>query len=297
MNAVYKNHLDFYQRGPYAPFLVAHRSAGRSPIHMIHAAQPAGDFSDPAHPHILLGLMLGADAPLTRNHGAGRVRHKFRHGDLDLIPPNAATEIVAEGNHEFIGFILPFNAFRSAVQEQAPAFKGDFGVLHTMPFRDTFIERLCLRLWQESVSGNPYGSLFADGALLTLASVLLGLSEQQNLPQQRAAGILPKHFLVRLNEYIDAHSDAKLALTELAALAHMPVASFSQAFKATTGQSPYQYVLKRRIARACELLAISSLPLAEVAAACGFYDQAHLTRIFKKQLGTTPGVYRQEIQA
>ncbi|MEO1147849.1 MAG: hypothetical protein AAFY26_19890 [Cyanobacteria bacterium J06638_22] len=241
MNAVYKNHLDFYQRGPYAPFLVEHRSAGRSPIHMIHTSQPAGDFSDPAHPDIVLVMLLGSDASVTRDYGAGRLRHRCRHGDLDLVAPNTAAEVVAEGNHELIGFILPFNAVRSAVQEQTPAFKGDFGVLHTTPFRDTFIERLCLRLWQESVSGNPYGALFADGALLTLASAPLGLLEQRQ-PQRRAAGILPNDVLMRFDEYIDAHADAKLALTDLAALAQIPVAPFSQAFKATTGQSPYQCV-------------------------------------------------------
>lgn len=54
---------------------------------------------------------------------------------------------------------------------------------------------------------------------------------------------------------------------------------------------PHRYVVGRRLDRARGLL-LDGLPIAEVAAACGFHDQAHLTRHFRALLATTPGAYR-----
>jgi len=77
----------------------------------------------------------------------------------------------------------------------------------------------------------------------------------------------------------------------------LPSVLFLPQFQAGDRSKPLSVRARASLARACELLAISALPLTEVAAVCGFYDQAHLTRIFKKQLGTTPGAYRQEVKS
>ena len=85
-------------------------------------------------------------------------------------------------------------------------------------------------------------------------------------------------------------------MKELASLLGRPAARFLVDFKATTGQTPYQYVLSRRIARAQELLSAGEMPLAEVAYACGFASQSHMTDVFRQKLGVTPGRYRKEVR-
>jgi AraC family transcriptional regulator len=63
-------------------------------------------------------------------------------------------------------------------------------------------------------------------------------------------------------------------------------------FRTSFGLPPHQYVLARRLSRARELLRSTSLPLGEIALACGFASASHFTNRFKQVLGGTPGEYR-----
>jgi AraC-like DNA-binding protein len=63
-----------------------------------------------------------------------------------------------------------------------------------------------------------------------------------------------------------------------------------RAFSAAYGIAPHQYLTARRVDRARRLL-LDGLPVGEVAVAAGFYDQAHLTRHFRRLVGVTPGRY------
>ena len=67
---------------------------------------------------------------------------------------------------------------------------------------------------------------------------------------------------------------------------------FVRVFKATAGVSPYQYVLNLRIERAKALLGVEGASIADVALQCGFSHQEHLTRMFRRFTGVTPGRYR-----
>ena len=78
----------------------------------------------------------------------------------------------------------------------------------------------------------------------------------------------------------------------LAAQANMSPALFRKRFTATAGMSVHSYVLKERIERACELIDECNLPLATIAAQCGFSSQSHMTKIFRRELGATPAELR-----
>ncbi len=98
--------------------------------------------------------------------------------------------------------------------------------------------------------------------------------------------------LRRVVLYIEQHLDEDLPLTVLAAVADLSPSHFARRFKAATGQAPHRYVLARRVNGAKRLLLETDLPLAEVAAETGFSSQAHLTGIFGRAVGMTPGAYR-----
>lgn len=83
-----------------------------------------------------------------------------------------------------------------------------------------------------------------------------------------------------------------IGLAELAALCGLRTSQFAHAFKRSTGVAPYQWLLRRRIARAKDLLIRGETSLADVALASGFADQSHLTRSFARQVGVTPGAWR-----
>jgi len=71
--------------------------------------------------------------------------------------------------------------------------------------------------------------------------------------------------------------------------------SFVRAFAATTGKSPYQYVIAARVERAKRLIEQDQEGLAEIALRCGFSHQEHLTRAFRRLTGQTPGRYRRSV--
>jgi AraC family transcriptional regulator len=96
-----------------------------------------------------------------------------------------------------------------------------------------------------------------------------------------------------VTDYIYAHLDQDLSLSELAAIAQMSPHYFSQLFKRSIGITPHQYVIRVRVERAKELLTQGNLSIAEVAKTVGFVDQSHLHRHCKRLLGVTPKMLQQ----
>jgi AraC family transcriptional regulator len=96
----------------------------------------------------------------------------------------------------------------------------------------------------------------------------------------------------RVIEYIESNLAEPLRLNDLAALAGTSRFHFSRAFANTIGISPQVFVRQRRLQRAAGLLKTSALTMREVAALCGFADNAHLSRMFRTHLGISPSEAR-----
>ncbi|MBZ3907889.1 helix-turn-helix transcriptional regulator [Streptomyces griseiscabiei] len=95
----------------------------------------------------------------------------------------------------------------------------------------------------------------------------------------------------RLRELLDERVVEGLTLEEAAGAVHAHPAHLVRAFGAAFGIAPHQYLMSRRVERARRLLLEGMRP-GEAAAVAGFYDQAHLTRHFRRWVGVTPGRYR-----
>ena len=93
-------------------------------------------------------------------------------------------------------------------------------------------------------------------------------------------------------KFIEDHLSKAIRIEELADLARLSSSHFSRAFRATAGQSPYDYVLGRRMAFAKHLMAKTDASLSEIALDCGMSDQAHLCKVFRRTFGTTPNAWR-----
>jgi AraC-like DNA-binding protein len=63
-----------------------------------------------------------------------------------------------------------------------------------------------------------------------------------------------------------------------------------------TGKTPQRFVQERRIALAKSLIGSTAQTLAEIAAASGFADQAHMSRLFQREIGVAPSVWRAQIR-
>lgn len=98
--------------------------------------------------------------------------------------------------------------------------------------------------------------------------------------------------LSRVVDLVHARLTDPLRTADLAATAGCSVPVLERRVKRVFGLSPRQLVLRARIDRAADLLTTTDLPLADVAAACGFYDQPSFTRQFARLAGETPGQFR-----
>jgi transcriptional regulator GlxA family with amidase domain len=96
----------------------------------------------------------------------------------------------------------------------------------------------------------------------------------------------------RVVDYIECNLQSKLDPDKLAKLIAVSKGHLSRAFKQRVGLPPMAFIAARRVERAKAMLISTREPIADIAVACGFGDQPHLTRRFRRVVGVTPGRYR-----
>ena len=96
----------------------------------------------------------------------------------------------------------------------------------------------------------------------------------------------------RALEYIEAHLGSQIEIREIAQLVALSRSHFSRIFKRCVGFSPRAYVSARRVERAKFMMRCTSERLSDIAVVCGFADQPHLNRHFRRIVGMSPGLWR-----
>ena len=96
-------------------------------------------------------------------------------------------------------------------------------------------------------------------------------------------------------KYIEENISRRITLSEVAELVNMSDSAFSHFFKKKTGISFITYVNNLRVAKACDLLASTSLSASEICYDCGFNNKSNFIRIFTKRKNMTPIEYRNHI--
>lgn len=104
-----------------------------------------------------------------------------------------------------------------------------------------------------------------------------------------------KNKIYQIKEYIAKNLDVELSLDELAQRFHMSKYHMAHEFQKQTGISPYSYIIKRRLAKAQELLR-SGYAVKETGTRCGFHDDRAFSRAFKKEYGATPTQYLHDLR-
>lgn len=162
---------------------------------------------------------------------------------------------------------------------------------------DIVMERLSDALAATQISDDPNSAIYADA--LRLAILTRQFSRQADAtpltvetPSSRNVRSLQKWRLKRVVQYVDENLSVKITLQDLAAVAGLSRMHFAAQFRAAMGMRPHEYLLKRRIERAEELLKHTDIPLVEIALTVGFQTQAHFTTVFKRFAGDTPYQWR-----
>lgn len=93
-------------------------------------------------------------------------------------------------------------------------------------------------------------------------------------------------------KYIANHLESNLDNKRLAGIADMAINSFIRLFTEVMSESPQEYVRRKRIERACQLLSSSQLTIKEISNRLGFADQCHFSKVFKQLQYLPPSVFR-----
>ena len=96
----------------------------------------------------------------------------------------------------------------------------------------------------------------------------------------------------RVANFIDASLDGPIQIGHLCNLAHLSTGHFYRAFKQTFNETPHNYIMNRRVERAKTMMCETADTLASISQACGFADQAHLSKLFKIKLRQSPSAWR-----
>ena len=157
-------------------------------------------------------------------------------------------------------------------------------------FRDVALRRALVR-FHDTLATEPAGLAIDEAALDAVAALRPHLRPG---PAAEARGRAEHAAVRRARLHLGERWNERVALAELAAVACLSRFELGRRFRAQTGLTPHAYQLNLRIGRARSLLAAGTTPAA-VAAECGFADQPHLTRTFKRAVGVSPGRYARAV--
>lgn len=156
------------------------------------------------------------------------------------------------------------------------------------------LEHLVRALAAEAERGGPSGGLFVDALATALAVQIVDSFGTRGAAPSTEAHRLSRSVLGRVLEQVDARLGGGVTVEELARTAGLSAARFTRAFRGSTGKSPYQFVLHRRLEEAKRALEVRDPDILNVALRFGFSDQAHFTRLFKRRFGVPPGRFVRE---
>jgi AraC-like DNA-binding protein len=193
-----------------------------------------------------------------------------------------------------LNFVFPLRALDEAGDEVLHRFELGRGAQQGV--EDPVIRALGTSLLPAIERPLAVSRMFVDHVLFALRTHVAG---RFGTPADRftEAGGLAVWQERRAREFIEARLADNVALVDVARECELSVAQFARAFKRSTGLPPHRYLTERRIDRARLLLIRSDLPLADVAVRCGFADQSHFTKRFRRSMGVGPGSYRRGLRA
>lgn len=162
-------------------------------------------------------------------------------------------------------------------------------------FTDSTILHLAHLFKSEILNGGLAGKLYTESLANALTVHLLRNYSGSVVKPALQDGPLNALKLNQITDFIENQLAEELTIADLAAVVHMSPFHFARAFKTATGQPPHRYITHRRMKRAKMLLAVTRLPVAEVAYRVGFSNQSHFTAQFRRATGTTPKGYRDSL--
>src|SRR5260221_962448 len=251
-------------------------------------SQATGAFADHA-----LGLYLSGRHRIRREMAGRPVEGWSDPGTMNLTPPNVEASSQASGPSRAIVLLIPDAFLSRVISEHWEADPRNVEIIPQFLSHDPVIQGVATRLALEALSGSPPERLYAESACEFLAHHMIHSYSTLSAPPPRAFGGLPARRLKLILDYIEENLAQPIALRQLGELAGIGIRHFERAFRQAIGVPPHAYVVRKRVARAQNLLlGEPGLAIEEIAVRAGFSSSSHLSSMFRRQTGYTPTEFR-----
>jgi AraC-like DNA-binding protein len=168
-------------------------------------------------------------------------------------------------------------------------FRNDRPVL-SLAEPETF-QLMLKQMFEQYENASIGNELLAASTLVTLMSMLV-VGQMRATSPAKSNGMQHRETIAKAISYIEAHVSESITIDDISKAVAISSFYLSRLFSAYTSYTIKEYILKYRLISAKQLLANTELTLLEIADLCGFSDQSHLGRAFRKYEKTTPKKYR-----
>ncbi len=221
-----------------------------------------------------------------------RIRRKEKNPSFQQGSPVQAAprskHVLRDSEMEIHSFAVDGPAFPDSSSRA-----GDFDVGPAGLRQDSVLAKFIEFLLPPDEASKVLRGFYTDALHRTLLDRLAALRNADGLCDRRKLNPLPKWRLKRVCEFVDANIEERISLGALAQVAGVSRMYFAAQFREATGLRAHDYVIRRRINVAKELLAGSDRSIVDTALSVGFQTQAHFTTVFKRIEGFTPHRWRE----
>ncbi|SFK94660.1 AraC-type DNA-binding protein [Mesorhizobium albiziae] len=250
------------------------------------AHDASGDYVSP-DPRLFVALELGANGSfIVDQPDARKVERHDVPLSMSFVPAGMPIRGRVQGLTRMKHLDLHFSE-TALLQRFGRAIDRQHLLEPRLSFREPRIAGLAVAIAAECDNADPLHDLYGEGLINALLALLFDIRTETG----RRRPALSRHQVRLVTGFIEEHCLETIRLSDLAALVGLSESYFSHAFKAATGVPPHRWHTQARIRHVQRMLSSPGAVLTEVAAAAGFSDQAHLSRVFKATVGVTPSTW------
>lgn len=229
-------------------------------------------------------------------HGAGHYHcGTSAPGDIFIIPADTPTAWEVKGRDTFLALSVS-PALLSRVAKELGHNPDGIEIRNRFQVRDTQLENIGWALKEEMECGYPCGQLYFDSLALAVTTRLIHYHSSKSVDMKRPNKRLSDRRLRQVFVYIEDNLAENIVLADLAEVVGLSVSHFNVLFREAVGLSPHQYLIRRRVERAKNLLGEGKLSISQIATETGFAHQSHLARHVHRMLGVAPKALRKQCE-